>query len=86
MPVNFVLFNHFNHKGGDEMPSKSRVWYGLLCLVLGLMLAACAPTTTATEAPAGTEAEAEAGADAEATEAPAEEAGPVASGRTWINV
>jgi peptide/nickel transport system substrate-binding protein len=65
------------------MVLKNRVWYGLLCVVLGLMLAACAPTAPATEAPA---AEAPAEAEAEATEAPAEEAAPVAAGRTWVNV
>src|SRR5688572_18565691 len=65
------------------MAMKNRVWYGLLCVVLGLMLAACAPTAPTTGAPA---AEAPAEAEAEATEAPAEESAPVASGRTWINV
>jgi peptide/nickel transport system substrate-binding protein len=65
------------------MVLKNRVWYGLLCVVLGLMLAACAPTAPATEAPA---AEAPAEAEAEATKAPAEEAAPVAAGRTWVNV
>jgi peptide/nickel transport system substrate-binding protein len=66
---------------------KTTRWYGLLCVVLGLMLAACAPTAPAAEAPA---AETPAEAEGEAAEAPADEAGeaaaPVASGRTWINV
>lgn len=62
------------------MSKKTRVWYGLLIVVLGLMVAACAPTAPATEAPVAEEP------SAEATDAPAEEAAPVASGRTWINV
>ncbi|MCC6453875.1 MAG: ABC transporter substrate-binding protein [Caldilineaceae bacterium] len=65
------------------MSNKTR-WYGLLCVILGLLLAACAPTAPAAEAPA---AEAPAETEGEAAEAPAEEAAaPVASGRTWINV
>jgi peptide/nickel transport system substrate-binding protein len=65
------------------MSNKTR-WYGLLCVVLGLLLAACAPTAPAAEAPA---AEVPAETEGEAAEAPAEEAAaPVASGRTWINV
>ena len=61
------------------MFNKKRLWYGLLCVVLGMLVAACAPTAPATDAP--TEA-----APAEATTAPAEEAAPMASGSTWINV
>ena len=61
------------------MSIKTRVWYGLVCVALGLLVSACAPTAPAAEAPAPE-------APAEATEAPAEEAAPVASGRTWINV
>ncbi len=83
----FVFHIHFNHKEGDEMSMKSHIWYGLLCVVLGLMLTACASTAPSTEAPAAeVPAESPAEADAEATDAPAEEAAPVASGRTWINV
>jgi peptide/nickel transport system substrate-binding protein len=67
------------------MSNKSRVWYALLCVALGLLLAACAPTAT-TGGEADVEAPAETEAEAEATEAPAEEAAPVASGRTWINL
>ncbi len=65
------------------MSKKTHVWYGLLCVVLGLTLAACtgqpvAPTTD-TEA---TEAQAE----SEATVAPAAEASvPMETGNTWIN-
>ena len=62
------------------MSKKTRIWYGLLIVVLGLLVAACAPTAPATEAPVAEEP------SAEATDAPAEEAAPVASGRTWINV
>jgi peptide/nickel transport system substrate-binding protein len=68
------------------MSKKTHVLYGLLCVVLGLMLAACAgqPAAPAADAPA---AEAPAESEGEATEAPAEEAAaPVASGNTWINV
>ena len=69
------------------MSRKTHVLYGLLCVVLGLMLAACAgqPAAPAAEAPAADAPAAE--AEGEATEAPAEEAAaPVASGDTWINV
>ncbi|MCB0183208.1 MAG: hypothetical protein KDE31_03035 [Caldilineaceae bacterium] len=67
------------------MSKKTRVWYGLLIVVLGLLVAACAPTAPATEAPAAEEPAAEASTE-ESTDASAEEAAPVASGRTWINV
>lgn len=65
------------------MSKISRVWYGLLCVVLGLLVAACAPTAPAAEAPA---AEAPAEAEGEATVAPAAEPEVSEPGRTWINV
>jgi peptide/nickel transport system substrate-binding protein len=73
------------------MSKRTHILYVLLCVVLGLMLAACAsqPAAPAAEAPAAEApaAEAPAEGDEEASEAPAEEtAAPVASGDTWINV
>lgn len=69
------------------MFNKNRIWYGLLCVALGLMLAGCA-TAPAAESPAPEAPAAEAPSETEGeAEAPAEEAAaPVASGDTWINV
>src|SRR5690554_3864567 len=66
------------------MLNKPRVLYGLLCVVIGLLMAACAPSAPAPEAPA---ADAPAQVEGETSTAPAEaDAAPVALGNTWINV